>query len=248
MHDICDLGGCQTDLFQFLIMTKNCSGDIVIHHFAVIHDNDTVDIFRHVLHAVRYQHNCYTGLALQSLNLLKNLVTSFGIQSRGGLVQHQYLRFHGQYSGNGCPSLLSARELKGRLIKQFVRKTNLFQRIIGTQLYFLLVQTQILGSKAYICKHICFKQLMLRILKYKSHLTPQCFQAVLLIVDVLAIIINMTRGCFHKTVQMLNKRGFAGAGVPDDSKKLPVRNLQTYVIQRLYRKFCIRTVSIAHMI
>ena len=142
------------------------------------------------------------------------------------------------------------------MIKEFVRKSYLPQRIICPKLYLLLVQPEVLRTEAYICKDIDLEELVLGVLKDQSHLAAQLLHIIALVVNIFAVEEDTSRGRLDQSVQMLHERGLPGARVSDDPDKLSVndvegvtvRYLKADVIQRLDRQRRVSAIYIIYMI
>ncbi len=213
----------------------------------MVHDDDTVHITGHIFHAVGNKDYRNPPLSLEKSDLVKDLIPSFGVQSRSRFIQNQHLRIHGKNSGDRHPALLSAGQIKRGTLLIFLSHPHHTQRFSRLLLCFLLRTAQILRTKTHIRKHIDLKQLMLRILEYKPDLAPQVLHGEILSIDIPSIKIDPSAGRFHKPVQMLDQRGLAGSCVSDQPHKLSVRNLQIDVLQRMNLigcTFCIYIIYI----
>ena len=104
------------------------------------------------------------------------------------------------------------------------------QCLLRTPFYLFLWQSEILWSETDIGKNIHLKQLMLRILKNKADLAAQRAQIIAFLVNILSIIIDGTARSLQQSVQMLDQRRFAGAGMADHTDELPVKKLQINIL------------------
>ena len=112
-----DCGAAKSYRLKLRIMRKHLLRQSIKHHGTVIHHNDAIHIFRHIFHTVRYQKNRDSKFPVHLRNQSKDFIASCRIKSCCRLVQNQHIRFHCKYSGDCHTALLSAGQIKRRLIK-----------------------------------------------------------------------------------------------------------------------------------
>ena len=148
-------------------------------------------------------------LLVKGSQLVQNLVPPPGIQTGGGLVQNQHLRTHRQHTGNGYPTLLSAGQLKRRLLPEPFWQSYQTQGFSGALFDLLRIQTLVFWPETDIGKNVDLKKLVLRILEYQPYPAAQGLHIIAFLVDVLPIVIDRSAGSLQKAVEMLDQRGFA---------------------------------------
>ena len=109
---------------------------------------------------------------------------------------------------------------------------------------FFFLHAQVLRTKTYICKHIGFKQLMLRILEYQSHLAAVLLHIVAIRINILSVKINVTGSRLDQPVQMLHQCRLTGTGMSDHTHKFTVTNFNIYIFQGIYHQFGTLTIYI----
>ena len=197
---------------------------------------------------MRYQKNGDSANPVQAGDLIQNLISSPGIQPRGGLIQNQHLGIHGQNPGNGHPPFLAAGQLKGGFCVKSLPQSHMLQRLPGPFLTFLLGKSLIFGAKTHIRQHIRLKQLMLRILEYQSHLTSQAPQRIIFFPDILPFKQYRPIGGPHQAIQQLGQRGLSTAGMTDHSHKLALGKFKVHILQGVHLIGSSRAVGIVHML
>ena len=75
---------------------------------AVRQDNDAVDVFRDLLHAVAHKHNGRAALAVERANVGKQFFPALRVKSRARLIEHEHFGFHRNDARDGHAALLSA--------------------------------------------------------------------------------------------------------------------------------------------
>ena len=156
----------------------------------MIHYDQTLHVFGNIFHTVGYQNDGDASDLVKLCDLIKNLVSSFGIQPRSRLIQDQDSGVHCQNAGNSHTLLLSSGKFKRRLVKVFFFKSNLFQSFAGFHFCFLTAHSLVHGTKTYIRKYITFKKLVFRILEYQSYLTSEGSSVVIFCPYIFTIIQN----------------------------------------------------------
>ena len=200
MDQIGYLGRSQSHGLQFPVMAKYLLWSPVKHLLPMVHHNQTVRIPGHILHAVGNQYDGHMALPVEPVNLVQNFVPSPWIQAGCRLVQYKDLRFHGQHASYGHPPFLAAGKLKRRLFIIGRVQAHLLQGFFCPGFGLLPAQSLILRSEAYICQHIHFKKLVLRILEYQTHLTPQLLHVIALAVDILPVVVEFACAGFYQPV------------------------------------------------
>ena len=175
------------------------------------------------------------GLAV-GFNIGKDLRPAAGVQARGGLVQDQHLRLHGDNTGNGHPALLSAGEVKGRNCQLFFRQAHEASSFPDTAVDLLRLQTHIFGAEGNILVHSFLEKLILRVLEHQANPEPRLPGGCLIRPDALAIQQNIAGGGLQQAVQMLHQGGFAGACMSDDAHKFTPVQGEIHILQCLMLK------------
>ncbi len=89
---------------------------------------------------------------------------------------------------------------------------------------------------------------MFRVLEYQSDLFSKLPKAVILIINISPVIVHSAACGTHQAVQMLDQRGFARAGVPDQPDKISVLKHKADILKRLLFISGARAVYIVYLI
>ena len=194
MHQIGYLRCCKPDLFQFFVMFEHFSRGIVIHDASLVHHNNTVYVFRHILHTVGDNQHGVLLVLLVLLNLTENAVAALGVQSRGRLVEDQHLRLHGQHAGDSYPALLSTRKLKGGFLQQILGDADKGGRFAHAAVDLLLAQAHVARAKGDVLVHRLLEKLVLRVLEHQPHLKADVPQLGFVLPHILPVDIDFAVG------------------------------------------------------
>ena len=184
---------------------------------------------------------------MKTRNLIKNFISSLRIKACRRLIQNQHLGIHSQYTCNSNSSFLPSGKLERRFCIITFIKTHMSQCLFGPFFAFFLSKILILRSKTHICQYIGLKKLMLRILKYQTHLASKTTKWELFCPDVLTLKINFPLCRTYQTIKMLNQCRFTAACMPDNSHKLSLRDFQINIFQSMHLIRCTRVVCVIHM-
>ena len=228
-------------------MAEHVLRGVVKHLLAAAHHHQPVRVLRHVFHAVGHEDDGHAAVVLQAVDQVQDLIPSSGIQSGGGLVQDQHFRPHGEHAGDGHSSLLAAGQLERRLLIILFLQAHQFQRFPGSCRDLVLRKAHVLRSETHVGEDIDLEELVLGVLEHEAHFCPELLHVVALGVDVLAIVIDGAAAGPQQSVQMLDQRGLAGAGVADEAHELPVRDLKVHILQRVLLKCCSLPVDVGQV-
>ena len=215
-------------------MRKHPCGDIVIQHLPFVENDDPAGIVRHILHAVRNQHNGNAGLLVQLFQHPQNVIPPLRIQTCSRFIQHQNLRVHRQDPGDRNPSLLPAGQLKWRLVLVALVKSDHAHRCPCAPSCLFFGKSLILRSETDILQHRCLKDLVFRVLEHQTDPEPELPHRVSVLIDLLSIDKNLPGRSPVQPVQMLNQRRFSRTRMADDPDELPAPDGQADVIERLF--------------
>ena len=82
------------------------------------HHDNVITVNGHVLHTVADNDHRCPGLLAVITNGTKDHVTTARIKPRRRLVKHKHLRAHCNHTGDSHAALLSARQIKGRMVQK----------------------------------------------------------------------------------------------------------------------------------
>ena len=267
MDQINHLGCPQAHLLQLLVAAEHLLGCAVHLQLAVVQHQNVLRVAGHIIHGMRNQEDGHAGLLMERLDLPEQVIPACRIQSCRGLIQNKNLRLHGQHTGNGHASLLAAGKLEGGFLPVVLRESYPPQCLLRPGSGLLRGKPLVLRTEHDIGDDINFKKLVLRILENQSHLEAESLHVEALAVDADEIAVNMLSGlartlgtadiillCLRKaipeaieniplaapeqTVQMLRQRGFAGAGMPYDSRDDAALHLKIQVPQGIALHGC----------
>ena len=105
---------------------------IIKRHMAVIHNDDPLDIFCDILHAVRYEHNGNAARLMQQRQLVKDFIAPLRVKACRRLVENQKIRVHREHTGNRHAALLAAGKFKRRFFIHLFGKSDVLQRFFRT--------------------------------------------------------------------------------------------------------------------
>ena len=127
MHDIGDLRCGKSHGFQLSVMGKYSLRSIVKGDLSIVHHDQSLCIFRNILHTVGNQNDRDSSHFMKFCDLVQNIVSSFRVQTCGRLIQDQDLRVHCQNSGNGNSFLLTSGKFKRRFAVIFLFEPYMLQ-------------------------------------------------------------------------------------------------------------------------
>ena len=166
------------------------------------------------------------------LDLAQDGIPAFGVETRGGLVQHQHPGLHGHDTGDGHPALLAAGKLKGALLQQLIAEAHKSRRLLDAALHLGFVQPHVAGAVSDILGTGFLKKLVLGVLHDQPHQKPEGAQVGALGPQVLAIHQHPARNGAVEAVEMADQGGFAAAGGADDANEIPLFHREGDVLQR----------------
>ena len=205
MHDIGNLRRRKSHLFQFLIMGKYILRGIVKYHFPMIHDDQALHIFGNVFHAVGNQNNGDSPHFVKCCNLIQDIIPALRVKTSSRLIQYQNLRVHGQNACNGHSLLLSSGKFKWRFGKILFFDTHVDKGFLRLFLCLLFGKSLVHRTKAHICQHRIFKQLVLRVLEHQSHLASKRPAVIIFSPHIFSIIKDLAAGWLDQCIKMLDQ-------------------------------------------
>ena len=180
-------------------------------------------------------------------DIAQNFRPAYGIQAGGGLVQNQHLRLHGNDSGDGHPTLLTAGQVKGRDLQLRLRQAYKARGLPDTAVNLFFVQTHILGAEGNVPVDRLLKELILRVLEHQSHPEPGLPGQLLVRPDVHPVQKHLAGGGLQKAVHLLHQGGFSGACMSDNADKLSGFQGKGDIVQSLVLKGRARTVNVVEI-
>ena len=169
-------------------------------------------------------------------DIFQDLCPAGRIKSRGGLVENEHLRLHGDDTGDGHPAFLSAGQIEGRHLQLLLGQTDQLGRFPNPAVDLIGLQAHILGAEGDVLVHRLLKKLVLGVLEHQTHPEPGLAGKFLILVDVLTVQQNRAGGGLQQTVQVLHEGGFAGTGVADDAHELAPLHGEVHVVDGLVLK------------
>ena len=166
-----------------------------------------------------HDHRCVLRTLIIA-DVLQNALASCRVKSRCWLIQNQNIRLHGNHARNSRAALLPAGKIKRRFFQLLLCNADKASRAQHAIADFILGESHILWAKGNISINCLFKQLILRILEYQSHLEADFTRKFCVFPDILTVKQNFPASWLQKAVQMLNQCGFSGAGMTDQADKL----------------------------
>ena len=215
-------------------MTKHFLGCPVKTYLSLVHNNQAIHISGHIFHTMGDQNDRDSSLFLKITDLIQNFIPASWVKSCRRLVQNQHFRIHSQYAGNGHTTLLTAGQFKRRTFIIFFSHANHTEGFLRPFLSLFFTAPQILRTKAHIRQHIDLKELMLRVLEHQSDFAAQFLHGKIFSIDIFSIKINLSAGRLCQSIQMLCQRGFSRTGVANETHKLPIRNFQIDIFERMH--------------
>ena len=152
----------------------------------------------------------------QFLHNGENFADHFRVQSRGGFIEQQDIRLHGQGTGNGNTLLLPAGQAH-RVFISLILQAHTIQKAQGVGLRFFLGDVLHIDGRGCDILHDGHIAEQVEILEYHADLLADLVDIGLLCVDLLAFKDNLTGGGFFQAVEAADEGAFAGAGGADDS-------------------------------
>ena len=119
-HDLGDHRDVQSGGNDLVRVRENLARRVAEQHLGVIHHKKTVGNLCDILHRVGHDEDGRAGLLVVAADELKNLVTARRIEARGRLVEHEYVRPHGDNACDSYAALLTAGQLVEKLTEQIV--------------------------------------------------------------------------------------------------------------------------------
>ena len=168
----------------------------------------------------------------QLLHNGQNLANHFRVQGRGGLVEEQHFRLHGQGSGDGHALLLAAGDLPGPGI-DIGSHANLGQVVHGglSGLFFGLLQHLDLAHHAVFQHGHIVEQV--KALEHHAHMAAVIRGVHMAAHHILAVIEDLTGGGGLQQVDAPQESGLAGAGSADDGDHIAAAHSEVDVFENL---------------
>ena len=168
-------------------------------------------------------------------DLAQDRVAALGVQTGGGLVQHQHAGVHGHDARNRNAALLPARKLKRAFFQQLIGQADERGGLPDAALDLGLVQAHVARAVGDVAGAGLLKQLVLGVLHDKADEKAEAAQVCTLLPQVPAVHKDAARRRAVQAVEMADKRGFSAARRADDADKVALLNGEGHVIQRLRR-------------
>ena len=135
--------------------------------------------------------------------------TARRIKTCRGLVKDDDLRLHGDDAGNGDAALLSAGQVKGRLVQHIRIHAGKVSRTQNPLPDLVLLQAHVFRAEGDILKDRILKKLIFRVLEYQPHAKPRRTGGQLVLPNALAVQEHVALRGLEQAVEMLDQGGFA---------------------------------------
>ena len=126
---------------------------------------------------------------------MEEIISSGRVEAGGRLIENQHLRAHRQYTGDRNTPLLSARELKRRLLPERLAEADHTQRFLCTLPCFCLRHALVLRTEHDVRDDIDLEELILRVLEHEAHFEAKLLHVELRCIDVQEAVRADERDC-----------------------------------------------------
>ena len=126
-----------------------------------------------IVHGMGDEKDRHSLHSVELVDLSEEILPPRGVQPRRRFIQDQDLGAHGENTGDRSSSLLSAGDLKGRLLPDFFGKPHSPERLLRHFLRLFVGKSLIFRPEHDIPKDIRLKELVFRILKDKPYLEAE---------------------------------------------------------------------------
>ena len=181
-------------------------------------------------------------------DIVQDLAAARGVETRGGLVEDQHAGAQRDHAGDGDATLLPAGELEGRALEELLVHLGELRRLAHARVDLLLGELHVPRSEGDVAVYRLLKELILRILEHDADLPLDVAAAEFVFVDVPAADEDLAGRGLQQGVEMLDKGGFARAGMSDDPHELPLRDREAYVLYGDFFKGSPRAVYVAQLL
>ena len=214
-------------------MRENLARRVAEQHLGVIHHKQTVGNLCDILHRVGHDEDGRAGLLVVAADQLKNLVTARRIEARGRLIEHEYVRPHGDNACDGYAALLTAGQRKRRLVGKLRCKADCRHGFAHALVNLGLRQFHVGRAVGNVLRDGLLEQLVFRILEHQTDAEARFAAALALgIPDGLAVEQDLALGRLQQTVQVLNERRLARTGVTDHTENFAFFDFQVNMVKR----------------
>ena len=165
-------------------------------------------------------------------DVLQNALAPRRVQPRRRLVKDEHVRLHGDHARDGDAPLLPAGQVKRRALQLRLRNAHKTRRAQHALVNFILAETHIFRSERDVAVRGLFKKLRLGVLEHQPHTKAHLPREFFVLPNILTVKQHAPGGWLKQPVQVLDERGLARAGVPDQPQKFTALYFQAHILKR----------------